>query len=430
MKIYLFYLTVFLNKNFSSSMRRTGRQMLPQESAENVKKIWVGKYNSFMPYRLLEYLETNVVDIKRMQLKRWLQYGHVVVNGEVQTKFDLPLHYGDSIKIISSPYLSQSSLGHLKVLFEDNTIVAMEKPHGNSADSIKIESKENVSSDSLKQFYLTKINSLLGKRKGGKERAYQLHSFEKDCSGVLLFAKSYETKKNLDAQWADTGKHYVALCSGIPPERSGSLISAVQPSQDLPSLTSSLPSTPNTHKSPVTVAYYQVVDSFTSPKTPGHNLGYSSSSYSKLSISLATSLCRDRDPSLRLRDELTRAGLPVLGDTDCVGNVSVPNPLRRLCLHLEEVRVIHPVTKRLLSIRCDEPPSFREFLEQCREEQYQYSRESSVIAAPVRPENRVPNDDSDMGAEQRSIKVLSLKDYLATSQSSASAHGGRKLNKR
>jgi len=65
-------------------------------------------------------------------------------------------------------------------------------------------------------------------RKGNprsRKRVYVVHRLDKDTSGILLFAKSEQTKKLLQENWANTEKHYLDIVHGRLIDKEGTISS-------------------------------------------------------------------------------------------------------------------------------------------------------------------------------------------------------------
>jgi len=97
---------------------------------------------------------------------------------------------------------------HVKILFEDENIIAVDKTEGISSIS---ENDKTVDS----------IHSLLQKKYSSK--IFIVHRLDKEVSGVILFAKNNVTHKLLNEQFQNRKviKHYAALVHGNINAQSG-----------------------------------------------------------------------------------------------------------------------------------------------------------------------------------------------------------------
>ena len=93
----------------------------------------------------------------------------------------------------------------LKVIFQDDDILAIDKPAGLVVDNSETQ-KEQVLADILKKDFGITL-----------ERGGIVHRLDKDTSGILLVAKTLEALDNLQAQFKErkTKKEYLALVHGL-----------------------------------------------------------------------------------------------------------------------------------------------------------------------------------------------------------------------
>src|SRR5690606_21956867 len=75
--------------------------------------------------KLLEYLVNNKFK-SRKDLKAYLKYGNIYVNGKVSTKFDRELREGDKIEIRET----KDKDFDIDIIYEDKDIIVVNKPSG------------------------------------------------------------------------------------------------------------------------------------------------------------------------------------------------------------------------------------------------------------------------------------------------------------
>jgi 23S rRNA-/tRNA-specific pseudouridylate synthase len=207
------------------------------------------------PRKLLEFVCTVFPDVKRTQAKQWLQYDSLLVNDQAQSKFDLPLRVGDwiSVRAGKSKGKSRPSGGSssgerkktygalpsgLKIVYEDDALFVVEKPHGisvsssqqsrehrmsanNSAGAVDRSGKRVVSKkDSIPISNTNTVHSIVssfvGKRAGSSEsKVLVVNRLDDDVSGLVLFAKSGAAKEHLLKNWDTFGIVYNVLCEGV-----------------------------------------------------------------------------------------------------------------------------------------------------------------------------------------------------------------------
>lgn len=151
--------------------------------------------------RLLEYLINNNVK-SRKDLKAYLKYGNILVNGKVTTKFDKPLKVGDTIEIRES----KDKDFDIDIVYEDKDIIVVNKPSG--LLSISTLGESNYTMYRLVSDYLKYTNKF--------NRTFIVHRLDKDTSGLMIFAKNEEIKDYLQNSWDKiTIRKYVGVVEGI-----------------------------------------------------------------------------------------------------------------------------------------------------------------------------------------------------------------------
>ena len=102
---------------------------------------------------------------------------------------------------------------------------------------------------------------------------------------------------------------------------------------------------------------------------------------------------------------LRKLGLPILGDNESDVSNSINNPIRRLALHIHEVRVSHPITKEILTLRADIPASFRRII-------YDESDLSNLKINQLSSDEKKDSDTDQIYMPHRQSIVVSISDYL------------------
>ena len=94
----------------------------------------------------------------------------------------------------------------LDILYEDDRLIAINKPHGLLVHRTKIAAD-------VDDVALTRVRDYLG------SYVYPVHRIDRKTSGVLLFAKDPETHKEIHAQFMERKvvKHYYSIVRGFTP---------------------------------------------------------------------------------------------------------------------------------------------------------------------------------------------------------------------
>lgn len=152
--------------------------------------------------------------LNKYMCKEVLGKGNVVVNGEVVRKANTPIKAGDEIHIGEATKVQKSELP-FEILYEDNDLIAIDKPSG--LLSISAGSEKEKTAYHIVGEYL--------KKKDRQAKVFVVHRLDKDTSGVLVFAKNERIKNMLQDNWNDIMKvrGYVALVEGHMEKESGCL---------------------------------------------------------------------------------------------------------------------------------------------------------------------------------------------------------------
>ena len=154
-------------------------------------------------------------DVSRSVVGRLIQDGRVTVNGETPRKRGHAVETGDVIEIegdiLTAPADSlQPERAPLRVLYEDDGLLAIDKPPG-----VAVHPGPGHSTGTI-------VNALLGRAgplstMGGDERPGIVHRLDKDTSGVMLVAKTDAAHGALSRQFQarSVEKLYVALLRGL-----------------------------------------------------------------------------------------------------------------------------------------------------------------------------------------------------------------------
>src|SRR5476651_234630 len=160
------------------------------------------------PAELLVYLFEAWPETKKKQVRTWLKFGSVAVNGRVTTKFDYKLKPGDSVEIrakgLAAPETKLAS--GIRIRHEDADIIVIEKPAG--LLSIASASEEE------KTAYAFLTNHVRGGNPRGRERVWVVHRLDRETSGIMIFAKNEVAKTALQNSWPDVEKKYLAVVEG------------------------------------------------------------------------------------------------------------------------------------------------------------------------------------------------------------------------
>ena len=163
-----------------------------------------------MPRTLLDALAALFPDSSRTTLRQMLQSGRVRVGGEVEKDAKRVVEDGEEIDV-GRKAVQRTLPEGLTLLHEDDDVIVVIKANG--LLTVATERERETTAQAYLNAYL--------KQKGG-ERIHVVHRLDRETSGVLVFAKTFETREALKEQFAahTIDRIYVAIVEGTlePPQ--------------------------------------------------------------------------------------------------------------------------------------------------------------------------------------------------------------------
>jgi RluA family pseudouridine synthase len=278
-----------------------------------------------MPRTLLEALAVLFPDSSRTTLRQMLQSGRVRVSGEIEKDAKRLIDAGETVDVARKSVQSALPEG-LAILHEDDEVVVVLKAHG--LLTVATERERETTAQAFLNVYL---------QQKGEGRIHVVHRLDRETSGVLVFAKTFEAREVLKEQFAahTVDRLYVAIIEGTLTPPRGTFQSHLIERRDLRMQSVSQPREDAKHA----ITHYRTI---------GAHGGYS-----MLEITLETGRKN------QIRTHITEAGHPVIGDRLYGSTV---NPIGRLGLHAKLLGFDHPVTGKRLSFTLPIPKAFRDLL--------------------------------------------------------------------
>ena len=186
-------------------MSLAGRLRVPAE--------WEGE-------RLDRALSTHL-GLPRNQIQSWIRDGRVRVAGAPARKTGEPLRAGVDLDWEAPPAIDARIApepGEIAVLFEDEHLIALDKPAG-----LVVHPGAGRSSGTLVHRLLARYPELAGV--GGPGRPGIVHRLDGGTSGAMLVARTPETYQRLVRLFAGRGvdKRYLGVVLGVPRAPSGTV---------------------------------------------------------------------------------------------------------------------------------------------------------------------------------------------------------------
>ncbi|MDH4230408.1 MAG: RluA family pseudouridine synthase [Nitrospirota bacterium] len=275
---------------------------------------------------LVDYLLS--LGFKRTGIKQFLKYRAVSVNGKTVERHDHRLLPGDRISISSEKKALSAGVPKLglKILFEDDAVVVIDKPEG----LLTIGTEKERTKTAYFQ-----LNEYLRERDPDKrERVFIVHRLDRETSGLIVFAKTEAAKRRLQDNWAEADKRYLAVVEGVPRKNEDTIAGYLSETA-----TFRVYEGRGAKNAKYAVTKYKIL------KKGG--------AYSLLEIAIETGRKH------QIRVHLSGIGHPVAGD---MKYGAAADPLKRLALHAYRLSFPHPLTKKRLDFESRMPRVFDQLL--------------------------------------------------------------------
>lgn len=264
---------------------------------------------------LFNYLRNNLVSKSKNNIKSLLKNECVYVNNKLVTKYNYIVNKNDVIVIGKN--IKKDNF-NLKIIYEDNDIIVVDKP-------TKI---LTISNDKEKEKTLYReVSNYLKKE---KKKVFVIHRLDFDTSGVILFAKSQKVQQLYQDNWNNLAKvrEYTAVVQGKTNNK-GHIESYLKMSKSL-----------QVYSSKNKDGLFSITD---------YERIKFNDKYSMLKILISTGRRN------QIRCHMYDIGHPIVGD---LRYKSKDNSLGRLALHANRLEIINPLTNKLMIFVSEVPKEF------------------------------------------------------------------------
>ncbi len=301
------------------------------------------------PAQLMDFLMAKMGGMAKSSVKQLLGQRRVKVGNAVQTRHDFALHTGDVVTVSSGRGNSQLTHPKLKIVYEDDDLIVVNKQPGLLTVATAPGSKETTVMSILRAYV---------KKQNARANIYVVHRLDRETSGLLVFARSEELQHYMREYWRElvTERTYIALAEGVLEPREGKITTWL------------------TEDKRNAVVYSSPVDdggdlAITNYKTlrVSHQASEQESFVHRTS-SLGTSIYSlvelhlETGRTNQIRVHLASKGCPVVGDRK-YGHGNESSPIDRLCLHAKVLAFIHPVTEKTVRFESPIPKEFNRVLQ-------------------------------------------------------------------
>lgn len=264
---------------------------------------------------LYTYLRNNLNRSKN-NIKSLLKNECIYVNDKIVTRYNYIVNKGDIITVGKS---IKDNYFNLKIIYEDNNIIVIDKP-------TKI---LTISNDKEKEKTLYREVSNYLKKENNK--VFVIHRLDYDTSGVIMFAKNQRVQKLYQDNWNDLAKkrEYTAIVEGLTNSK-GHIESYLKMSKTL-----------QVYSSKKKDGLFAVTDY--------ERIKYNDK-YSLVKVLISTGRRN------QIRCHMSDIGHPILGDNRYAKKKN--DPLGRLALHANRLEIIDPISNKLMTFSSEIPKEF------------------------------------------------------------------------
>ena len=310
------------------------RNKIPKVPAPKETKLKVTE-----PVELMTFLLAKMGGMSRNSIKSLLAHRQVKVNNKVTTQFNLPLQLNDIVTVTSGRGNIELSHPKLRIIFEDDSLIVVEKKEG-------LLTVSTGKSDETTAFSILKNHV---KKSSPQNRIYVVHRLDRETSGVIMFAKNKEVQLILQENWHRivTRRIYVALVEGKVEKEQDTIVTWLTENEKSLKIHSS--DTDNGGQQAIT--HYRCIKS--------------NENYSLLEIELETGRKN------QIRVHLQGIGHPIAGDKKYGAGIS---PISRLGLHARLLAFYHPISTEIVSFETPVPRNFLKLFHDIKEPKNQEPR--------------------------------------------------------
>ncbi len=290
--------------------------------------------------RIDRYLSQQLPDLSRSRIQKLIEQSHVRVNGKVCVSKKAIVQLGDRISLEipeAQPLDLQPEHIPLEVLFEDDSLIVINKPAG------------LVVHPAAGHWEGTLVNALLAHCPlaaiGGVQRPGIVHRLDKDTTGAMVIAKTDQAYQHLQAQLkAKTARReYLGVVYGSPRADTGIIDQPV--GRHLVDR-KKMAVVPEQKGGRPAVTYWRVQE----------RLG----NYTLMHFQLETGRTH------QIRVHSAHMGHPIIGDPVYSSGHSIGVKLPGQALHAWRLRLQHPVTGEWIEAIAPSPPAFVTLLQVLR----------------------------------------------------------------
>lgn len=286
--------------------------------------------------RRLDVVVAEGAGMSRSRAGELVGTGAVSVDGRAERK-SYRVAAGEVIEIVEPEAVTPDAPEGIRVLFEDESLLVVDKPAG-----VVVHSAPGLREGTMVDALVSGGYQLAGA--AGDDRPGIVHRLDRDVSGVLVVAKNDEAYAALTAAMSkrEIERTYIALVSGVPSVDRGKIDAPIGRDPRQPTRMAVLP------EGRPSVTWFRVSERFEEA--------------SVLDVRLETGRTH------QIRTHLAAIGHPIVGDSTYGRDPALARKLSldRPFLHARRIAFAHPSTGETVAVESDLPADLARALEGLR----------------------------------------------------------------
>lgn len=298
---------------------------LPHKPGADPRRFHPDVIETYIPQAettLLQFLFEAMPHRKRTTVKELLKHNQIAVNGVPVTQFDAPLRGGDTVQVNLTREFRVFYHRRMQLVYEDDDIIVVNKGYG----------LLSMGTDKIKDGTAYSIVRDYVKWQDPRNKVFIVHRLDRDTSGLMMFAKNEAAKETMQHNWNNMvlNRKYLAVVEGTVEQNEGVVRSYLAETSQY-----EVYSTENPDEGQLAVTRYRTLKN--------------KNGYTLLEVEL------DTGRKNQIRVHMKDIGHPIAGDRKYGAKSS---PIRRLALHAQTLRFVHPVTRKEMAFETPVPASF------------------------------------------------------------------------
>lgn len=277
------------------------------------------------PTSMLAFAEAMLPELKRTRLKQMFAHRQIKLNQAVMTQCNMTVAPGDTISVNLTREFREFTHRRVKLIYEDDDILVIHKGYGLLSMAGDGPEKQETAYSIMRDYL---------KKEHPGNKLFIVHRLDRDTTGLMLFAKTVQTKEMLQFNWNAMvlDRRYVCVTEGRPEPAEGVVRTRLM--ENSRHEVYSLPA--DAEQGQLAVTHYTTLGT------------------GRAGLSLVE--CRlDTGRKNQIRVHMKELGTPINGDRRYGGHAS---PIHRMALHARTLRFIHPVTRKEMNFTTPVPSSF------------------------------------------------------------------------